>query len=714
MPIWTRTNDTWVSTNPSQRSADSWRQANLGFVRQSDTWVQFYSSIQDLLGVSDFAVIGTPTSYGVTVGWVLPEQDPAHTEIQIRIAELGAIWTELDPAATSFSWSALDPATAYVAQIRLIIRTLGVITHTSEIANLEFTTLVAPISGPGEDPGSPGGTDSSWNIGFPIDGDAVGTPFGTWWEWKLEILGLSVSTVDWTPTGITGSFSGADSSFVYDAALLDNTRVYRMCVRTAQDTTGDGVADVFGDWDCSESFPGQLDWGANCGAIPNSPTTALSAAADAVWAFPKYCQLRNDGLDTPWTDAVSGLQVGVGAHYAAMHITNTAEFGGISSIDNGITFTAGLASIASTIIPDQDFSIVSRFRFPSSYSFTNGKVTTVASISQGAILLQIVETASGWYPIAKFRLTSSFVTLSGILSEQSLSTETQTIALTWDSDGIKTLYLNSVELDNDSSNETLHPNSGGQPMYWTGMVQYGQTLQQLGWNRVLSLAELGEFDALTGNFVDQFDDDNTSPWIVEISNPLSAFVTESITAWPDSVKGIQLVGRGSGSSGNGSARITYPYEITYSNYIFEYRGGPRRANWGSALGQSVAYIWFRGSNDNNCLRLGTYDYDGNVNLPSGGGLMFHKIVNGAVVDAVELHSHSHHGVGTLNEYIRVVCNSGVCQAQEWDGVSWNDLGTPINDDGTMGGYFGARAAGFYSLGGQQGIVDLDYIQITKL
>ena len=210
---------------------------------------------------------------------------------------------------------------------------------------------------------------------------------------------------------------------------------------------------------------------------------------------------------------------------------------------------------------------------------------------------------------------------------------------------------------------------------------------------------------ITGNFLDEFDDNDTTPWIVTVTG--NASVTESVADAEWGAKlGIKVIANGQGGN-EGTATANYPYELAYHDYFFEFIGTVSRSNFGSIFGSSSAEIWFRGSDRLNCLRFvtATSSYD---------GLFFQKLVAGAVVESVQIHSHTHKNSTLDGERMRVHCVSGSCQVQEWNGSAWVDVGTPISDDGSTGEYFGLRARGNYSLGGQSAQVALDYIDIQKI
>lgn len=498
MPAFLRSGGQWVETTPFSRNASAWSESTDElYVRDAGEWKLIHPDpASELLPVEDLAVTSGPTHFSVTIGWTDPEQPiltPTH--VQVRIAELGAVWTEYDYLTTEASWGALEASTTYVAQVRYIVRTNGIVTAMSVTQHVEFTTTAAPIGAPAEDPGAPGGTDTSWPLGGSTGNPtAPSTPDGCWWEWKLQILDQDTTTINWQDTGITGTADGDAEDITYDTTSLDNTRTYRLCIREACDTDSDGTADDFGDWSCSAPFAGAFDWGVTCGSVPLAPVVELDAAADAVWAFPRYCAV-GDGLDTTGiVDAISNTQIGKGADFAAIYTTTDGEWGVVADADGGITLTAGLAAISTNVGAGLDFTIGARRRLSPGHSFSNGRTTTIASIGGGAIVIQAVETATGWYPTASFRLTSGYVTLSGSGDEITTKGDVHTIALRWDADGDKKLALDGFDVDSDTSGDDLHASVTVQPMYWTAEVGLGSTMQQLGWNRVLTDDEIVELN----------------------------------------------------------------------------------------------------------------------------------------------------------------------------------------------------------------------------
>lgn len=492
MPVFARVSGEMIECIPFARYSAQLSDADDQlFARDAGTNKLIYpdaTAAGDLLPVTGLAVTDGPDHFSVTIGWTNPAQpDITPTDIQVRVAELGAVWTEIPAAADEWSWTALEASSEYVAQVRYIQRVDGILVETSAVRSVSFTTTAAPLGPPAEDPGSPGGTDTVWPIGNPIGGGTPpSTPDGCWWEWALQIMELDTTVVSWLDTGITGTEDGDGTNISYDTTSLDNTRTYRMCKREACDTNGDGTADEFGEWECSPPFPGAFDWGVTCGAIPLSRSAALDVAADATWAFPRYCNIDDTGVEM--VDAISNTQIGKGADFAALYADEAGEWGVVADADGGITMTAALAAIPTTIGQGLDFTVASQLRFSPGHTLSNGRTTTIASAGQGAVVWQIIETATGWYPRVSFRLTSSYISLEA--SELPLDDLVHTLTLYFDADSTKRLWVDGVEGDSDTSGDDLHASVIVQPMYWTAMTGFGTSFQQLGWDRLLTDNEI--------------------------------------------------------------------------------------------------------------------------------------------------------------------------------------------------------------------------------
>ena len=493
MTAYARSGGAWVAQEPYGRTGGAWTPASSNlWARDAGSWKLIHpdpASVGALLPVENLGAVVVDWD-SVTISWTNPTQpDITPTDVQVRLAELGAVWTELSYPATTYAWTALAASTTYVAQVRLVERVNGEIVNVSPIALVEFTTSAAPVSPPAEDPGNPGGTDTIWDPGTtggtPTPPDTID---GCWWEWRLEILELDTTTVSWITTGIDGTAAG-DGDITYDTSTLDATRTYRMCKREACDTTGDGNSDTYGDWECGPSFAGGFDWGVTCGGIAESQSFGLPSAADAVWAFPKWCSIPDVGISA--IDAVSDAEIGRGADWQAYYFFD-GEMGAVADDDGGITMTAGLAAVEAALAPGNDFSLLTGYRFSPGHVLSNGRITTIASYGSGAVIVQIVETATGWYPRISFSLaTSGFTTLQDPSNEFGLDSAVHTIGLRFDDDGDKDLFVDGVIYDTTSIGESL--TATAQPMAYTAATRFGSNMQQIGWDRLLSDLELEDF-----------------------------------------------------------------------------------------------------------------------------------------------------------------------------------------------------------------------------
>jgi len=273
MPVHGYDGTTQVATTP-RRYEGAWSdELSTWRVWDGAAWVQVHPDPNAggaLLPVEQLA-ISAITHNSAVASWQLPTQPTiTPTDVAINYPDQGDVWTEWAYPLTSVPIGALRADKPYQIRVKLIQRVNGILVEESPERSIFFRTLVAPIGQPAPDPGGAGG-DSL----FPFTG-ATSTPTppatadGCWWEWKLQLVDLA--TLLWVDTGITGTVNGDATEVSYDLALLDPTRTYRMCRRSACDTDSDTIADTWGDWECSESFAGLADWAAQCGGIANNIT----------------------------------------------------------------------------------------------------------------------------------------------------------------------------------------------------------------------------------------------------------------------------------------------------------------------------------------------------------------------------------------------------------------------------------------------------------
>lgn len=441
-----------------------------------------------LVPVEDLAVSAGPDHHSVTIGWTNPAQpDVTPTNIQLRLPYITAIWDELDVSATGQAFEALDASTNYVAQVRYVRRVDGVVVATSVTRSVFFTTTAAPVGAPAPDPGG-SGTDTV----FPIGGSTGGTPSppstidGCWWEWKIQIVGES--TLDWIDTLITGEADGDADNISYDTAALSSARTYRMAIREACDTTGDGVADDWGEWFYGPAFPGAFDWDLACGGMANSALLGETAADDAIWAFPKSCTA--DGFPgTRIVDKVAGTTIQEGPDFAALYLTGTGEWGAVADSDGGVTMYAGLAAVEAVIgVPATDFTVLTQYRFAPSHTPDNGNQRVIAALGGGHVSVRVTETASGFIPSVELTMDGGVVTLVG--TAITMDDDIHTIAVRWDADGDKDLFVDGILLDSDTSGNDWASGVTANTWYATGATGFGSNLQQIGWDRLLSDLEL--------------------------------------------------------------------------------------------------------------------------------------------------------------------------------------------------------------------------------
>lgn len=498
MPVYARSSGQWVQTAPLARAGGQWTDTNDNlFARDAGLWKLIYpdpASIGDLLGVEGLAVTAGPTHNSVTIGWTNPTQPTVTpTDVQVRLAELGAVWTETALPKTSESWGALDPQTEYVAQVRLVRRVDGVVTDTSPVASVQFTTTEAPVGAPAPDPGGSGGDTTfpgGGTGGNPIPGGGTpGTNDACWWEWKFQIIDLT--TLDWIETGITGTQDGS-SSFVlnYDVGGLDATRTYRVCYRTACDTDTDGVADQFGVWECGDPFIGGLNWDLDCAGIGDSTSEALAVAGDAIFHIPDVCTDENDTQQM--FDLVSGTQVGKGSGFYSL-VKFHGEWsvvGAASIIVAQPVLTAYLTAIESAFVVGADHTVTVTL---DKFSTTAGRSWKLLSIGLREFI-QVDETATGYTVSWLVALEGGLMTLTSA----ELDAAPHSIQVRWDDDGDKDLWVDGELVASDSSGETFgFPGFTGDLSVAAGPLDFVSRI--IGWDRALTddeMGSLGDYDSM--------------------------------------------------------------------------------------------------------------------------------------------------------------------------------------------------------------------------
>lgn len=534
MPIYERSGGAWVAGTPRHRQNGAWSDEEAAwYIRNGGSWDQFHPDpATATLDPPESVAMSSVDNDAGTLGWTNPTQAVTPTHIQVRLAELGAVWVEIDYPDTSYTWSALTGASSYVAQVRYIVRTAGVITATSPTKHVEFTTDADPIGAPAEDPGGTGGDTIVPFSGSTGNPTAPSTTDGSWWEWKLELL--SQTALSWSSpnppntqlsddgsTQIAGEVAGNASQVSWNDGDLTAGRIYRVCRREVTDNTSDGVADVFGAWVCGAPFAAPTDWDAACGGFSGSTgITGLTAEDDAVWRFPQFC-LNADG-EMVMREAVTGLEILKGPGFFSFFTDGDGEEGvtPLTTMTTAPFYPTMAAVLPQTIVQGSDWSQVHRFKALPAFSGVNGRTYTLFSGGGGAYAINVTESVTGWtFETKILGAGGGFVTLTS--SELAYDNETHTIAVTWDADGTKTLYLDGTSEDTDTGTdvyETLTSFSGV-----TSTPAYIVPLQQLGWNRVLTSTEIESFSAPPGQITAMWRDqtDGTSKsFTVEVGDLL--------------------------------------------------------------------------------------------------------------------------------------------------------------------------------------------------
>lgn len=512
MGVYVREAGAWTEQVPFARDGSQWTSdGDSLYARDEAQWKLIYPTATVgsglLLPVEDLAVDSVDNN-SATVSWTNPTQpDVTPTDTQVRLAELGSVWDE-SPGypATSWTWEALDPETTYVMQIRLIRRVDGVITDTSAIRHVEFTTDAAPIGPPAPDPGG-SGDDTT----FPFDGTTGGTPSapgtndGCWWEYRVMLLSQTAYTFEDSPlntltsddgvTDIAGTLDGdIESLEISDWGGIDPGRTVRICRREVCDTDTDGTADTFGDWECGDPFPVPADWDAACAGFSGSENvTSVTLTDDAVFRFPKFC--KNDDDELVIVEAVSGATVAKGPGFFSFYTDTDGEEGAaplpdITSFPFYPTMVAAVEAMPTTLVQDADWTLMSRFRANDAFSGSDGRVVTIAQYP-GSISIKLTESATGWTPSASILVESGFVELEG--DEIPFDTGvTHGVAISWDADGDHILIVDGSEVDTDSTVTQIYEDVTEVGVITAGV--YGLiNMQQLGWDSALTGDDLAPY-----------------------------------------------------------------------------------------------------------------------------------------------------------------------------------------------------------------------------
>ena len=483
MPAFARVAGAWVESTPRGRISGAWTDDDASlFARIDGAWVLIHpdpDAAALLRPVEDLAVTAGPDHHSVTIGWTLPAQpDVTPTDVQVRMADITPVWTELAYPQTTSSWGALDADTEYVAQVRLVARVDGVIVHTSATETVSFATTVAPIGAPAPDPGGTGGDSVfPWT---PADNPGpIDDPSLCWFEWKIQILNTDLAT--WTDTGFTGELAGDTTELPFDLADLDPTRLYRVARREV-------CGGVPGAWEYGQPFAGLGDWGAACGGLPASASTGFTVTADAIWGFAEMCTV-DSGQRQALIDSVTGLEVNEGANFGIAYYDADSEWAVLAGNDPGPVLITPNPDIAATFIAGQDHSISFAVRPDGAWTPTNGQVRALETI--GFLhSIQMVETATGWKARIHYLTSSGYFTLDS--AEVPADTDWHIITVTWDDSALKTIYIdgvssasggNAVQLDTDPPiNDVIVSTL---PSNWITRAHYG-------WDRVITPTEVLE------------------------------------------------------------------------------------------------------------------------------------------------------------------------------------------------------------------------------
>ena len=544
MPVFVRSGAQWVESTPFARNGSVWTgESDSLYARDAGTWKLIHpdpAAVGDLLPVEGLAVTSGPTDRAVTVGWTNPTQPTiTPTDVQVRVAELGAVWTEYAYPITSAAWASLDADTEYVVQVRLIRRVDGIVTDTSPVRHVQFTTDPAPIGAPAPDPGGSGGDTTFPWTGSTGNPTAPGTNDGCWWEIVVQVLNDNAAS--WSDTAITDTVAGDADSWEVDLSSLDSGRIYRTCRREACDTDTDGVADTWGDWECGLPFPAPTDWDAVCGGFADSTNiTAVDATADAVFRYPYLCK-NSDSNQMVMLEEVSGVELARGPGFYSF-FTDSAGEKGVKAApgETGAPWliVGALTAVASMLVAEQDWTILSRFRATSDFTASSGRVSTIG-VFGGVVTVSLTESAAGWTPTAAVLTDDGIKILTGSEITYTEST-THGIAVRWDDDGNLELLVDGVSADTEDVSLIDIYESPSLAAY-NGAPGGLAIMQQLGWDRALTDEELEEYaivepDNLVAEYLGTVSGSPVDTWFDETDT--SADMVQTGTSRPTVVDGI--------------------------------------------------------------------------------------------------------------------------------------------------------------------------------
>ncbi len=454
--------------------------------------------------------VDSVTDSTVNVTWELPTSTPTPTEVQFRVLEISDIFDVLEYPATSGSHMALDAATDYTFQVRLVHRTDGVADVFSTLAEIAFTTTEAETpTGPFVDPDGTGG-DSTF-IPPVIGGTAFpGTPGpvdGTdcWWEWKVEIW----SDGSWQATSppTTGTYAGTVHVHPFDLATLP-AGTYRYAIREVCNA-------VPGAWHYGAPFSPTTDWADPCADSPQGAdqTNAIGGYTDAVFYIAQVC--------TPAVihDAISNAELTKGAGYSGVFFDTT---------ETGANWRVGALSVFLDDAPQKsviegnldgvvglipgDFSVSFKINLADAPTAAR---TLLLSLGGNAIVFVAKPVGPSDYGLAvESYTTAGFLSLEALSPTGLIPGVDYKVTLRWDDDGPKQLFIDSnQEALNLAGDAYAHATISDQIVAYLPPGAFIWSMA--GWDRLLTDAEIAETQGLLRSFVGYWDGrlyDSSGTW----------------------------------------------------------------------------------------------------------------------------------------------------------------------------------------------------------
>jgi len=477
MTVNVRSGSAWEQAIPLRREGAAW-------TGEGDAWYIFNESLQKLihpdgtdgLEPPENVSVGTIGDHEGTATWTNPAQATTPTHHQVRIPEITSVWTELAYPDTSFLRSGLAAATDYQFQIRNVVRTLGVISHTSVPVSAFFTTLA--LDGPGAPAKDPGGTgpDTTLPWSDPGGGGPVGGG-GCWWEYEWQSLDITFASYPdlWLDTGITGSVAGDIGDWDFDPVADGLTCGTSLRLKYNKNCNSVPEADQFGD---AMVIP--CDWDQACADLPANTALLGAPYTDAEFAFPVFCYVDDEFIIE---DANGPSEYGKLEGFGAVSITSQAVYGAAGLTTDSAGIVGGRNSAVAAIAEGSDLAF-------SGSSRLYGAPTIKSRLLVVGQTVEVYAYPSG----AGYKIAAQWPTASGLVTLVDDTVRTLGVYVSWsvniDQDGTKELWVNGVQVDTDTAGVAVDMSS------WNGdVICYGNEFLALkemaGWSRVLTPSELG-------------------------------------------------------------------------------------------------------------------------------------------------------------------------------------------------------------------------------